>query len=185
MKILVRIEREYWIARASIILKLRGINHGKRPFIFGQAPLFTNRGSISIGDRVILMGEESRTALRTDAEGQLIVGNGVLINSGAFIHASQYVKIGDNCKIASHVSISDTDSHEVSPGAGIRRKPVQIEANVWIGRAAIVLPGVRIGEGAVIGAGSIVTRDVESFTVVAGNPARPIRTFSSTSTVRK
>jgi maltose O-acetyltransferase len=54
-------------------------------------------------------------------------------------------------------------------------KPISIEDNVWIGGAAILLPGVSIGRNAVVGAGSVVTRDVPPNTVVAGNPARVIR----------
>ena len=54
-------------------------------------------------------------------------------------------------------------------------KPIRIEDNVWIGGGAILLPGVRIGRNAVVGAGAVVSRDVEANTVVAGNPARVIR----------
>jgi maltose O-acetyltransferase len=54
-------------------------------------------------------------------------------------------------------------------------KPVVIEDNAWIGGAAILLPGVRIGRNAVVGAGAVVTRDVPADTVVVGNPARVIR----------
>lgn len=54
-------------------------------------------------------------------------------------------------------------------------KPISIGDDVWVGGAAVICPGVSIGEGAVVGAGSVVTRDVEAFTVVAGNPARVIR----------
>jgi galactoside O-acetyltransferase len=53
--------------------------------------------------------------------------------------------------------------------------PVKIQDKVWIGFNAIVLKGVTIGEGAVVGAGAVVTRNVPAYTVVAGNPARPIR----------
>ncbi|MDZ5449818.1 chloramphenicol acetyltransferase [Labrys sp. ZIDIC5] len=56
-----------------------------------------------------------------------------------------------------------------------RRHDVHIGHDVWIGHGAIVLPGRRIGSGAVVGAGAVVTRDVEAYTIVAGNPARPIR----------
>jgi len=54
-------------------------------------------------------------------------------------------------------------------------RPIVIEDNVWLGGGAIVLPGVRIGRNAVVGAGAVVTRDVAANTVVAGNPARVIR----------
>jgi maltose O-acetyltransferase len=54
-------------------------------------------------------------------------------------------------------------------------KPVEIGADVWVGGGAIILPGVRIGTGSVVGAGSVVTKDVPPWTVVAGNPARAVR----------
>jgi len=53
--------------------------------------------------------------------------------------------------------------------------PMEIGRNSWIGMGSVVLPGVRIGEGCVVGAGSVVTRDLEDFTVAVGNPARAIR----------
>ena len=64
--------------------------------------------------------------------------------------------------------------HDTSDGS-IRRAPVVIEDKVWIGCRAIILSGVRIGRGAVIGAGAVVTENVEAGMLVAGNPAKPIR----------
>jgi acetyltransferase-like isoleucine patch superfamily enzyme len=58
---------------------------------------------------------------------------------------------------------------------GAPAKPIQVGRNVWIGFDCVVLPGVTIGEGSVVGARSVVTRDVPPFTLVAGNPAREIR----------
>ncbi|WP_442862504.1 DapH/DapD/GlmU-related protein [Bacillus sp. USDA818B3_A] len=55
------------------------------------------------------------------------------------------------------------------------RKPIIIEVNSWIGQRAIILPGVTIGEGAVVGAGSVVTKDVEPCSIVGGNPAKHIK----------
>jgi acetyltransferase-like isoleucine patch superfamily enzyme len=60
-------------------------------------------------------------------------------------------------------------------------RPVRIGRNVWIGFEAVVLPGVTVGEGAVIGARAVVTEDVAPFTVVAGNPARAIRRLDASS----
>jgi acetyltransferase-like isoleucine patch superfamily enzyme len=61
----------------------------------------------------------------------------------------------------------------------VRVAPTRLGNNVWIGRGAIVVPGVTIGDHSVVGAGSVVTHDVPPLTLVAGNPARPIRTLSS------
>lgn len=88
------------------------------------------------------------------------------------------ITIGDRVLLGPGVHIY-TASHPVDPE--IRRtfkelgKPVVIEDDVWIGGGAILLPGVRIGQGSVIGAGSVVTKDVPPRTVAAGNPCRPIR----------
>jgi len=59
-------------------------------------------------------------------------------------------------------------------------KPIRIGNDVWVGGGAIILPGVTVGDGSTVGAGSVVTRDVEPYTVVAGNPARMIRRLSKT-----
>jgi acetyltransferase-like isoleucine patch superfamily enzyme len=65
----------------------------------------------------------------------------------------------------------------------VTASPIVLEQNVWIGFDACVLPGVTIGRGSVVGARSVVTADVPAYTVVAGNPARPIRTLQATDRV--
>jgi len=64
-------------------------------------------------------------------------------------------------------------------------RPVCIEDDVWIGSRVILLPGVRIGKGSIVGAGSVVTRDVEPYAIVAGNPARKIRSRIDTDTMEQ
>jgi maltose O-acetyltransferase len=85
------------------------------------------------------------------------------------------VRIGDDCQIGPNVQIYTAD-HPLDPE--VRRsglesgRPVTIGNNVWIGGAAIILPGVTIGDNAIVGAGSVVTRDVPAGATVVGNPAR-------------
>lgn len=90
--------------------------------------------------------------------------------------------IGDRVSIGPRVTLV-TSSHpnrsRIAPVAPVARGPVTIEADAWIGAGAIILPGVRIGRGAVVGAGSVVTRDIAPLAVVGGQPARPIRTLSA------
>jgi maltose O-acetyltransferase len=70
------------------------------------------------------------------------------------------------------------DSGAVPPFKGVTTaKPITVGAEAWIGAGAILMPGVTVGEGAVVGAASVVTRDVAPRTVVAGNPARVLRTM--------
>jgi acetyltransferase-like isoleucine patch superfamily enzyme len=75
------------------------------------------------------------------------------------------------------VAIFDSDHHPIEPSRPTRFAPVRLGANVWVGRSATILPGVTIGDHAVIAAGSIVTDDVPARTLMAGVPARPIRTL--------
>ena len=97
------------------------------------------------------------------------VGDYVLIRGGGGVHIGKNVCISEDTKIL-------TSSHDVaSPTFDLVRRPVFINDSVWIAMSAIILPGVTIGEGAVVAAGAVVTKDVEPWTVVAGNPAREIR----------
>ena len=56
-----------------------------------------------------------------------------------------------------------------------RTRPIEVGRNCWIGMSALILPGVRIGDGCVLGAGAVLTKDLDDYTIAVGNPARPIR----------
>lgn len=109
------------------------------------------------------------------------VGNHVGIHSLTHIFASGGVTIGSHVQISAGCSIASiTHSIEVETRFHGIEQPVVIQDHVWLGTGAIVLPGVTIGRGAVIGAGSIVTRDIPPMTVAVGTPARVIRTVPDT-----
>ena len=94
------------------------------------------------------------------------------INSGAKIYCYEKIVIGDDVRIADEVIIRDSDNHELLKEGYKKSAPITIGNHVWIGMRAIILKGVTIGDGAVIGAGAIVTKDVPPHTVVVGTPAR-------------
>lgn len=106
------------------------------------------------------------------------VGKNFYANFGLTLVDDADVYIGDNVMIAPHVTIA-TGTHPVHPD--LREQvyqynlPVHIESRVWIGAGAIILPGVTIGEGSVIGAGSVVTKDIPAGVVAVGNPCRVLR----------
>lgn len=118
------------------------------------------------------------------AEGsRIIIGNNVGI-SGSTINASTSVSIGDNTIIGSGCLITDTDSHPIlaehrllpyGGGQYTKQSPIVIEGNVFIGARSIIMKGVHIGQGVVVGAGSVVTKDVPANVIVAGNPAKIIK----------
>lgn len=121
---------------------------------------------------------------------KLIVGDRSFIGGG-LISVAEEVIVGSDVMVAWGVTISDHNSHSIvyserakdvtqylegeKEWVGVAVKPVQICNKVWIGFNTIILKGVTIGEGAVVGAGSVVTKDVAPWVIVAGNPARVLR----------
>ncbi|MCC5942121.1 MAG: acyltransferase [Balneolaceae bacterium] len=103
--------------------------------------------------------------------GILEIGNGSYLNRNTLIICEKRIDIGRNCKIAWDVVIMDSDLHPVN-AEPIVNKPVFIADNVWIGCRSIVLKGVNIGEGAVVAAGSVVTKDIPPYTIWGGAPAK-------------
>ena len=108
----------------------------------------------------------------------IFMGANITLNYNVTILDIRKVSIGDNTMIGPGTMIT-TVGHPLSP-KGRRNhqgyaKPVTIENDVWIGGNVVILPGVRIGQGSVIGAGSVVTKDIPAFSVAVGSPARVIR----------
>jgi acetyltransferase-like isoleucine patch superfamily enzyme len=124
----------------------------------------------------------SAVKLMADRPGARIhIGEGTRIH-GSCIHAYRSITIGKRCLIAANCQIIDCNGHELSFDDVEARihttsdgRPVVIEDAVWIGANSIVLPGVRIGRGSVVAAGSVVVKDVPPMAVVAGNPARIVK----------
>ena len=116
---------------------------------------------------------------------RIVIGDHVGI-SGSTLNATTCITIGDNTIIGSGCLITDTDSHPIPAKERIlpewpqytKSKPIVIGKNVFIGARSIVLKGVTIGDGAVVGAGSVVVKDVLANTIVAGNPARVVKTIN-------
>jgi acetyltransferase-like isoleucine patch superfamily enzyme len=139
------------------------------------------RGDLILGDDVLMDGRCSvKFAARFCESPTLSIGDHTGIGHACSFTIGKRISIGRHCRIASNVFMFDASGHPVDPEA--RRaglppgdedvKPITVEDNVWIGRWAILYPGVTIGEGSVVAAGSVVTSDVPPYTVVAGNPAR-------------
>lgn len=122
----------------------------------------------------IMNDNEIRQPLHIANAKNMVVGKGVFINYNFSCIARQNVTIEDNVYIGPNVSLF-TSNHDFIDHKIIHSSPIHICKNVWIAANVIVLPGVTIGENAVIGAGSVVTKDVKPFTVVAGNPAKYIK----------
>jgi acetyltransferase-like isoleucine patch superfamily enzyme len=119
-----------------------------------------------------------------DFHGRLTIGDGVFFQHSCTMSVHEAVTIGDYVLFGERVSITDAN-HITTAGSdpidfrGLVTKPVVIDRNVWVGAKATILPGVHIGENAVIGANAVVTRDIPAYTVAVGIPARVIREIRS------
>ena len=139
---------------------------------------------ITIGDGFSsLKGLRLECIKLPDSTPELIIGNNVTLNARVHIGVTGKIHIGNHVLVGSNVLITDhshgkTTREDLAIPPRSRqvffKGPVIIEDNVWIGENTCILPGVKIGKGAVIGAGAVVTHDVSPRTVVAGNPAKPI-----------
>ena len=159
----------------SIKAKLSGAdNFGKKPVIMGRV-IFDLSGRASFGDRFRAEGYVSAISIRVDDSAILAVGNDVYLNSGVMIEAWHDIHIGDNVLMAPFSSIIDDDRHQMEPDAILHKGTTRIGNNVWLGRSVSVMPGVTIGDGSVIGAHSVVTRDIPPNSFAVGVPARVIR----------
>lgn len=150
--------------------------------------LFQGRGTLVVGERAALgyrmAGAPAQPIVLQPREpGAVIsVGPRAALMNGCELIARVRIDIGADCRIGPHTLIYDSDFHELAPQrrdeAG-RSAPVRIGENVWIGSRAMILKGVSIGRDAVVAAGSVVTRDVSTGSIVAGNPARPVGSVDS------
>jgi galactoside O-acetyltransferase len=149
-----------------------------------------HEAAIEIGDECDLEG----TWVLDQPGARIRVGSRTELNHGCMVDCIERVSIGDDVLIAAETYISDNDSHSLDfehrrhdhaarrrgerDWSAVASAPVWIESKAWIGRRAMILKGVTIGEGAVVAAGSVVTSAVEPWTLVAGVPARPLRSLA-------
>jgi len=109
-----------------------------------------------------------------DGRGNLKLGAHSAINQNCHLDNRGPIEIADYVSISSEVYILTADHDVMVEGLPGRVRPVKIERDVFVGTRAIILPGVTLGEGCAVGAGSVVTKDVPPFTVVGGIPAKVI-----------
>lgn len=124
--------------------------------------------------------------------GKIAIGEFCFIGEQTRIWSAKEITLGDRVLISHNVNIFDNDTHPVNPQArheqfkqiittgqpksiDLKERPVIIADDVLVGCNSIILSGVSIGKGAIVGAGSVVTRDIPPYTIVAGNPAKVIR----------
>lgn len=169
--------------------KIRFTNKGKLntngPFYFG---ILSNRLNSTTKDRGILeltsqghfsIGKNVRVAAgcKLYINGSLQIGDNTFINPNTFVLSNCAVKIGNNCAISWNCQLIDDDVHKIvlNGEKKISSAAIEIGNRVWIGANSVIMKGVKIGDGAVVAAGSVVTKDVAPKTLVGGSPAKLIR----------
>jgi acetyltransferase-like isoleucine patch superfamily enzyme len=177
-----------YIKRKLKIMQLTFANRGKNLRI-GKNLTVGGIKHIEIGNNVLLSDniwleiiEKYKTT--TYPKASIRIGDNTGIGRNAVITAINEIVIGNNCLFGPNVYISDhfhgnNSVEQIEIPVGLRdlftKGKVVIEDNVWIGYGVSILPNVTIGRCSIIGANSVVTKDVEPYTVVAGNPAKIIR----------
>ena len=144
--------------------------------VVGCLKLVRCHGTVRIGRRTTIWPGVKLTSLGSSqgTPASLTIGAFSSIGDRVQIHCCEKVRIGDFVLISWDCNILENNFHTTTDG-GISSAPIVICDRVWIGCRAIILAGVTIGEGSIVAAGSVVTRDVPPGTLVAGNPAKVIR----------
>ena len=145
-------------------------------------------GDITLEDKVALDDGVCLVIGGPPLSNKLRIGSRTYVNRYTIFDAHQQLHIGRRVMIGPHCYITDAD-HGTAPGASVQSQPMQtapviIEDEAWLGAHVTVLPGVRIGKGAVVGAGSVVTRSIPAMSVAAGVPAKVLRYRDGTVTLK-
>jgi maltose O-acetyltransferase len=151
---------------------------GKFVQLLGKAKVGAWGGDIYIHDKVIIDSSTAKVEIVSNEGGRLEIGEGTYINYGVSIAANSSIKIGKKCNIGTYCIVIDSDYHGIEDRDNPPPpQPVVLEDNVWLGARVIVLKGVTIGKDSVIGAGSVVTKNIPPRSVAVGLPAKVIKTF--------
>lgn len=170
-----------------LILKAHGVVFGKNLQIPGKVSWLIG-GKLKIGDNFYLSSGNGVNPIASNLSADVYVEPGAVLTIGnnvgmsstrLWIHES--ARIGNNVKIGGCVLITDTDAHPMdymtrrTSNEGKKSAPIVIEDDVWVGAHSIILKGVTIGARSIIGAGSVVTKNIPADCVAAGNPCRVIK----------
>jgi acetyltransferase-like isoleucine patch superfamily enzyme len=147
--------------------------------LHGEALEMLRDGRLELGEHVLF---EPGVWLTAVAPGRISIGTGTFLNLGVMVAALDLVEIGAHCMFANGCFITDSDHRYDDPTRPITwqgfesKGPTRIGDNVWCGANVVITSGVTVGERSVIGANSVVTRDIPSHSIAVGAPARVIRT---------
>lgn len=167
------------------LLRMSCTQVGAGLLLYENMPKFVGSLDIRLGDRVTLSGEQVWMSGGSGKKNLLEIGDDSYLGHAVQVISGSWITIGKHVLIANRVTLNGYSGHPLDP---IRRAggeppeaegaaPIIVGDYVWIGNDATVLAGVTIGRGAVVASGAVVTRDVPELSIVAGVPARVVRTL--------
>lgn len=167
----------FWQKIKFLYFKRKLGSCGKMVFFDRNVRFLRFKKNVHVGDNVLIKEGARFCSCNEDAE--ILIGKNTTIGYHTFIFSSAQITIGDNCLIAPFVYIVDSD-HGTDRDKLINLQenisaPIKVGNDVWIGSNASLLKGVNIGDGAIIAANSVVTKDVSPYHIVGGTPARKIK----------
>lgn len=196
-----KIRKTFYLRYNRLMFRICGVKYGKNLSVFNKFYLhLAENARVTIGDNFIFSSDDAynplsrniRGMIFVDRGGELTIGNDTGISSSS-IRVKEKVVVGNRVKIGADSIIIDTDSHSLDwrirgshelaeDGRSLdaymaKSRPIIIEDDVLIGVRSIITKGVHVGARSVIGAGSIVTRDIPADCIAAGNPAKVIKQF--------
>jgi len=186
-----RDHRPLWLKRASATYHRLWAQHFLHPqfdavgpglVVYGPQFVEVTGQHVRLGRDIHMMANRDKPIRFTayphgEGGGAIELGDYSIVLPGARLASATHIRVGRNCMFATNAYVTDADWHDLydrtaAPGG---TAPVVLEDNVWIGDSAIVCKGVRIGQNSVVGAGAVVTHDIPSNSVAAGNPARVVK----------
>lgn len=180
--------------KSKIDTCLRQVRIGKNSSFYPETKIYNLKkdpGSIRIGENTHIRG----TLLLFPYGKEIKIGDNCYIGENSILWSGDWIEIGNDVLISHNVNIVDTNSHEINDkerAAGylnmiinghstqkgnIKTAPIKIGSHAWINFNSSILKGVTIGDGAIIAAGSVVTKDVPPYTLAGGNPAQVIKSL--------
>lgn len=163
---------------------------GDSSSFLGKSDIRKKGGTISIGEQCLIYG----LLVTETINAKITIGNNVFCGNNTIVDCSKNICIESDVQLSYECLIQDSDNHSLKYSERKddlqlvhqdlfdwdvpKKSKVHIKRGAWIGARSIILKGVTIGEGAIIGAGSTVTKDVKAYTIVAGNPAKLVRELS-------
>ena len=170
--------------------KAKKIEYGLNLDVIGNMSIY-GKGNIKIGDNFMMTNDGSINPISSNIKGSFYTEDDAFVNIGdnvgmsaTRLWISKGLTIGNNVKIGACTLLIDTDTHPIdynirrTSNEGTKASPIKIEDDVWIGAHCIILKGVTIGARSIIGAGSVVTKDIPCDCIAVGNPCKIIKQSS-------